>query len=33
MRYAPGFLLLVMVLLVAGAGCTGTEAHVRPEIR
>jgi len=29
MRYAPGFLLLVMVLLVAGAGCTGTEAQVK----
>jgi len=28
MRYAPGFLLLVMVFLVAGAGCTGTAAHV-----
>ena len=28
MRYAPGFLLLVMVLLVAGAGCTGAAAHV-----
>ena len=28
MRYAPGFLLLVMVLLVAGAGCTDTAAHV-----